>query len=255
MTPIRHTKARPVLHKMHILLALFIIGYWFIFSSQAAYASPTSPPIGRPVTQTFDVITIEYPPFISSEAPDNGTASVLLNRWIAQERLPLSPALRFLPPARAYQLVNGDDWCTSFFPPLDRDSRPFQAIADREVKIKFARRKNDAPFRWSNLKSFAGKQIALLRPIGRPGRFSDYAEAGAILVFVDSVDQGMGMLARGRVDYAMIDDFKFREEFENVPGLPELELSENTLETATFGLYVGPQCETLFPPQNKQMTD
>lgn len=215
----------------------------FVFIAAVLAFTGTEKTAGAMSRSDLEIITIDYPPFLSETSPEDGTAFVQLRAWLKDSGLNVNPVLKFLPPARAQKTVNEDSWCASFYPPRNRDPNLFIQITDTAVEIKLARKRGEGNFEWSKYSHFNNSRIALLRNFGQSPLFAGFRQAGAELVPVDTVDQGMDMLRLGRVDYALIDNIKFANEFSDEA---EFELSRNTLETTRTGIFIGPQCETIF---------
>lgn len=196
--------------------------------------------------QRVEVIAIDYPPFISETAPGFGTAFIQLREWLDTTNLNIDPVLKLLPPARANRTVNQESYCASFYPPKSQDQRTFVAFNDKQIEIKLVRRNAEGTFAWTAGSYFTGSRIAVLRNYGQSPLFQDFDKAGAELVPVETVDQGMEMLRLGRVDYAVIDSYKFAKEYSNRSGGTKYQMSRNTLDTTKVGIYIGPECLDLF---------
>ncbi|QDG77669.1 hypothetical protein [Labrenzia sp. PHM005] len=218
---------------------IWILFFFVLTPFKATYAD------ARPPTR-LDIIAIDYPPFISKSAPGFGTAFLQLQDWLDRTNLNIEPRLKLLPPARAHRTVNQGSWCASFYPPHDRAQRTFIPFSETAIEIKLVRRQDDGDFEWTANSYFKDRSIAVLRNYGRSPLFEGFARAGANLIPVETVDQGMEMLRLGRVDYAVIDSVKFSREFSNAPGGEKYQLSKNSLETTRVGIYVGPECLSVF---------
>lgn len=149
------------------------------------------------------VLAIEYPPFTSAGTDGDGLSFRLLNQllkpynWYA--------GAEYLPPARAPLAVNkSSGWLASFFPArADSEHAQVITLAPAAIRMGLFRQRQQTPFRWSSLDELKGKTLATIRS-GSAGAFiTPFIDAGMQPVFVNNLDQGILMLAEGRVDYVL----------------------------------------------------
>lgn len=207
-----------------------------VFASVTAASSP----------QVIDVITVEYPPYTTPVRADDGLMFRELRAWVSARNVPVVLRPNFLPPARAQLVLNTTDWCLSLYPPSHKTPLYFQRISDSSIKIGLVRKKVEGEFDWQDTDYFKGATIAILRSIELSEMWRSFKEAGAIFVYVETVEQGMTMVLKDRVDYAFadrkgVDAFRQRD-----PRGVELQYSKKDLEEFPIGVFLSALCKGIF---------
>ena len=193
----------------------------------------------RPVIK---VLAIEYPPFTSSKMTHNGIAFMLLRQY-AKKHFIADIQPQIVPPARMQVLLKLNSWCLSFYPSLQLEGPDnFIQLSDIKIKIGMFRKKQDSVFRWDNLNEYSGASIALLRS-NKSNRFYQlYTEAGLFPMFVDSTEQGIKLLLRGRVDYAFADNMSIDMMGISPQQKESLQFSETIFLETPIQVYFNPKC-------------
>ena len=198
----------------------------------------------------IDIIAVDYPPYTIPSLTNNGIAFSLLNNYAKKYfKAPIEPL--FLPPARARRLINDGDWCVSFYPPdkTNKLSR-FIPLSENVVKIGFYRLNEHEAFYWDSLDELKGKTVALLRANKIGQMHQSFINAGLILVYVESIGQGLQMVLKGRVDYAFGDNLALSGNNLTASQRKQLQFSKTTVHQAQIGFFYNSQCEErLFLPK------
>lgn len=200
-------------------------------------------------SRDVSVIAIDYPPFTTPERSDDGTVFVLLRNWFGDRNLEIKITPEFLPPARAQNRIIQGDWCASLFPPRDDIKATFLPINDTTIKIGFLRLKEPSEFQWESLDYFKDKHIAALRNTTREGLFKPFLDAGAVLTGIETIEQGVQLLLKKRVDYAFADKTTLDTIDLTPADRKKLEFSKTLLGSYQFGVYLSPECQDAFNPQ------
>lgn len=209
-----------------ILLATLIL------SSSNTIANSESP-------TRVDVLAIEYHPFTTIKEATGGIAFELLNRKTKSSNIKWRP--EFVPPKRAYQMINEQDWCASFYPIPDTQASNILELSDYSVAIGLVRKKQNTRFNWQTLGEFSGQSIALLRT-GQDSPFAQqFVNSELNIVFVDSIYAAVQMVVLGRVELAMFDNYSFNQLEVNTRA--DLQFSETSLMKTQVKLYTNPNCD------------
>jgi polar amino acid transport system substrate-binding protein len=196
-------------------------------------------------SMTLDVIAVEYPPYTSSDRVDDGLVFQRLRTWLASRNLRITIKARFLPPARAQHAVNSSDWCMALYPPSDNTPHFFKKISDTDIVMGLVRKKSSTPFFWNGPSYFKGAKIALLRTLSLPEPWLPYREAGASFVFVETMEQALNMVVKGRADYAAADSGGLEAFNRLVPADLQLELSTKSIQVFEVGVYLSARCQDI----------
>lgn len=199
-----------------------------------------------------DVIAIDYPPYTTASLSDNGIAFSLLNKY-AQSNFLVAVSPLFLPPARALRLIKEGNWCVSFYPPdKENDLSRFVPLSENIVQMGFYRLKKKEDFYWGSLKELSGKTVALLRANKVGEMHQSFINSGLVLVYVESIAQGLQMVLKGRVDYAFGDNLALLGNNLIKNQRAQLQFSLSTVYEAQVGFFYNTQCEErLFGLKNK----
>ncbi|TLX48799.1 hypothetical protein C1E24_01455 [Pseudoalteromonas phenolica] len=187
-----------------------------------------------------DVIAIDYPPFISQSEPSHGITYELLERKLANLKLiKLRP--RFLPPARAQTELTKSGWCLSFYPPAPSEFIERIPLSEDKVLLGFISKQQQVT--WQNFKYFKQKRLAMLRATITEGMQGQLKQAGAVIVSVETVDQGINLLLKGRVDFAFTDNLSFLEKQKTNKEYAQLAFAKTPLIEVQVGVYFNTQCK------------
>jgi len=191
----------------------------------------------------IDVIAVNYPPYTSPDAADYGSSFSFLTKYAKSHfRVPITPL--FLPPARANKVIKDGQWCLSFYPPSnDNKLSRFVPLSDDIVSIGFYRLKEQNRFHWSKLEELSGKVVALLRANAIGKMHQRFIDAGMQLVYVESIEQGLELVLRKRVDYAFGDNLSLPETHFSDDEKRKLQFSESAFYTTKVGFFYNSECE------------
>ena len=191
----------------------------------------------------IDVIAVNYPPYTSPDAADYGSSFSLLTQY-AQSHFRVSLTPMFLPPARANRIIKDGHWCLSFYPPSsDNKLSQFVPLSDDIVSIGFYRLKEQDRFHWSKLEELSGKMITLLRANKVGKMHQRFIDAGIQLVYVESVEQGLQLVLKKRVDYAFGDNLALSETSFSDDEKGRLQFSESSFYSTKIGFFYNSECE------------
>ena len=189
----------------------------------------------------FEVLAVEYPPFTTSKAADDGLAFLVLRQAF--------PAYKFkpliVPPKRAYNMIQNGQWCMSFYPSSEGVAADKVVLSEHAIKIGLVRLRQQEPFTWTDLDELVGLHVALLRS-GEDSPFtSKFYQAGLVVTFTETIQQSMDLVMRQRVDIAMYDDYNFNQ----LPAAlrEKLQFSDSVLLQTPITLFTNPHCNNLLP--------
>lgn len=190
-----------------------------------------------------DVIAVDYPPYTSPQLLGYGSNFSLLSQY-AQSHLRVSLTPLFLPPARANRVINDGHWCMSFYPPRkDNKFARFVPLSDSIVKMGFYRLRKKDSFHWTDLKELSGKIVALLRPNVIGKMHQGFIDAGLQIVYVESVEQGLHLVLKNRVDYAFGDSLVLSDSNLSDVQMKKLQFSESSVYDAKIGFFYNIKCQ------------
>lgn len=206
-----------------------------------------SPSIFAIDIEQHQVIAVEYPPFTSSTDELGGLAFKYLAQWQSKHFItaPLTPL--FLPPARAQLAVKSDSWCWSFYPPVDDLHQVrFIQLSQFNVKLGFYRIKQIKPFTYESLSELKGARVAVLRAASVGELHSNLLNAGLLLQYVETVEQGLNLLLHKRVDLAYGDNLSINDMPFSAEQRKLLQFNHTPLSETPVGVYFNSQCRGLF---------
>lgn len=187
-----------------------------------------------------DVIAIDYPPFTSAALSNNGLAFELLNRRLSHLNL-IEFRARYLPPARAQTELTKGNWCLSFYPPAPSEFIERIALSEEKVLLGFVSKQMQVA--WQALKYFNHKRLAMLRATITQGMQGRLKQAGAIIVPVETVEQGINLLLKGRVDFAFTDNVSFLDKQRTNQEYAQLAFAKTPLLEVQLGVYFNTKCK------------
>lgn len=208
----------------HILRYLFAV----LFFAPCSYA------------QSISVIALEYPPYLTETEPEYGTAYDKLAQAFTHS--PVSINAQFLSPARAHKRVDKGQWCLSFFPPISPSKDHVLVPLFKEtIELKLFRLAEPEVFLGNEL---SGKVVAQLRMQMPKGVVKEFVDAGATLLLVDTLEQGVNLLLKNRVDYVYGDMNAIYYATEKI-GFPTALIQDSALVFRSFpiGVWVNKQCK------------
>ena len=189
----------------------------------------------------FDVLAVEYPPFTTSKMADGGLAFQVLRQAFPDYRF--KPM--FVPPKRAYTMMQQGHWCLSFYPsPAGMPSNKI-VLSEHQIVIGVIRLRQDSPLKWQQLSEFSGLRVALLRSGDNSPFATQFTQAGLQITYTETTQQSLDLLLRKRVDLAMYDDYNFNKLPTKTRDL--LQFSDNHLLQTPVTLFTNPSCNDPLP--------
>jgi len=197
--------------------------------------------------ETIDVIAIDYPPFTSKNSPDYGISFSLLSKY-AKEHMQVSVLPYFLPPARAQHTITKGDWCLSFYPPsTGNELSRFIPLSDDMIQLGLYRIKASSAFTWEQLSELKGKSVALLRANTRGKMHQRFIDAGLNIVYVESVEQGIMLMLKYRVDFSFGDVSALERSTLSLIDRRKIQFSDSYISKTHIGFFYNTRCkERLF---------
>ncbi len=161
------------------------------------------------VAETWNITTLEWPPFSCKACPDQGAGVKALREALKAEGIDVQ--FNFLPFERAIAEAAGDGF-VGYYPAWPEDV--VQGFSQSPViftsPVGFIEPKNK-PLTWNTLADLAGKKIGIVNGYGNTKSFNDEVAAGRIKVeSVLSDPQNIQKVAAERLDGAFIDLFNAR---------------------------------------------
>jgi len=187
-----------------------------------------------------DVIAIDYPPFITQSETSLGITFELLEKRLAELKL-LELRPNILPPARAQTELTKSDWCLSFYPPAPSEFIERIPLSEDKVLLGFVSKQQQVT--WQDFKYFKQKRLAMLRATITEGIQGQLKQAGAVIVPVETVEQGINLLLKGRVDFAFTDNMSFLEKQKTNKEYAQLVFANTSLLEVQLGVYFNTQCK------------
>ncbi|MCW3172082.1 type 2 periplasmic-binding domain-containing protein [Shewanella subflava] len=190
--------------------------------------------------QAINVIALEYPPYLTENQPEHGTAYDKLAQVFIHSPVSIHP--QFLSPARAHNRVDQGQWCLSFYPPITPGKdHVLVPLLKEKIELKLFRLAEPEVFIGNEL---SGKVVAQLRMQMLKGVAKEFVDAGAKLVLVDTLEQGVNLLLKNRVDYVYGDMNAIYYATEKI-GFPSALIQDSALVLRSFpiGVWVNKQCE------------
>ena len=143
------------------------------------------------VAQNLEVLVTPFPPFVDANADDGGIAWSALSDFASAKGVQVSPVYR--PTARIFSQVDNDNWQASL---VSIPLAPNVAVIEySNSEVSYGVFTNDA-----SMTSLRNLKIATIRTNSRSGFHREMEMAGAVIVEVDSLNQGYRMIRAGRVD-------------------------------------------------------
>lgn len=187
-----------------------------------------------------DVIAIDYPPFITQSEPSLGITFELLEKRLAELKL-LELRPNILPPARAQTELTKSDWCLSFYPPAPSEFIERIPLSEDKVLLGFVSKQQQVA--WQDFKYFNHKRLAMLRATITEGIQGQLKQAGAVIVPVETVEQGINLLLKERVDFAFTDNMSFFDKQKTNKEYAQLAFAKTPLLEVQVGVYFNRQCK------------
>jgi len=188
------------------------------------------------VARGIAVLAVDYPPFTSPSSANNGVAFTLLQQRTTNTSIHWVP--RYAPPARIAQLIKDDKWCASFYPVNDDIESEKIELSKSLVTVGLVRMASNAQsFEWEDLSELSGHSVALLRTSHESDFYTQFLDAGLEIVEVESVQAGVDMVLKARVDFSMTDNISIE-----LNQYPTLQFSRTPLLTTAITLFTNPSC-------------
>lgn len=187
--------------------------------------------------EPVDVLAVEYPPFTSRAESNGGLAFSMLQA--AYPDLSFKPL--WVPPKRAYQMMQNNQWCMSFYPAPEGITAQKIQLSTNQVTIGLIRLRKPEPFSWHDLIELQGNTIAVLRT-GKNSKFArQFLDVGIQLIETETIQQAAELVLLQRVNIAIFDNFNFS----HLP--PEtrekLQFSATYLLQMPISIYTNPNCQ------------
>lgn len=190
-----------------------------------------------------DVLAVEYPPFTTLNQPSGGISFELLYK--ATKDLGIEWQPYFVPPKRAYKMVDEGNWCASFYPIHGNNAFIRYNLSDTPINIGLIRLLQEKPFAWNKLNEYSGKTIAVLSSGNDIYYAKMFEQAGLTMVQVQTVHAAVQMVILKRVDYAMVDNFSF-ESLES-KNKNKLQFSESLILQTQPRIFINSNCDIKIP--------
>ena len=190
--------------------------------------------------KTVDVLAIEYPPFMTSEEPNNGIAFELLEKAAFSDAITWRAL--FVPPARAAAIIRSGEWCASFYPAVEGIESQSIVLSKSKISVGLVRLAEKSTFVWQSLNDLAGESVALLRTKEDAAFAQQFTDAGFRIVFVEDIETGIRLVKSNRVDYALSDNMSFAQLNDDA-----LQFSKSALVVTPVTLYLNPVCDIFGP--------
>ncbi|WP_157577667.1 hypothetical protein [Shewanella waksmanii] len=194
--------------------------------------------------QPLEVIAVDYPYFTEQQnPPEYGVAFKLLRQALKDSGVQVQAT--FLPPARAHQTIKSLNWCASFYPaPQITTTEILMSLSEEPIQLGLYRKRQPGEFSWRQLSELKGKQVAYLRALSREGIGKLLQEAQVELFNTETINQGMLLLTKGRVDYAFGDKYSGEQFFsETQIDAANYQFSTTFLRELTVGVWLNMNCE------------
>ena len=209
-----------------------VYGLFILLLHTYIYAQPSK----------IEVIAIEYPPFTSVTMPNNGIAFDLLKERFV-DSIELKLIERFFPPARAQKYLSETKvWCLSFYPPSKVEAVNYIPLSSSDLHIGFVAKNSHGLLSWRSLSEFEGKTVAVLRAKAGDGIYGKLNNHGAVIFPVETVEQGINLLLKGRVEVAVSDNVSFESLQKVKSELQHYDFSERPFLSLPMGVYLNLHC-------------
>ena len=143
------------------------------------------------VASDLQVLVTEFPPFLDSQAEDGGLAWSALTDFASDKGLEVMPVFR--PTARIFSQVQNGNWQASLISiPVTTN---VAEIRYSDLVVSYGVFTSDP-----TITSLNNLRVAAIRTNSRSNFQEQLKAAGAVIVEVDSLDQGYRMIRAGRVD-------------------------------------------------------
>ncbi|WP_462159249.1 hypothetical protein [Pseudoalteromonas sp. GB56] len=200
----------------------------------------------------IEVLAVEYPPFTTLQHPSHGVAFELLDTALANSPMHITPYI--VPPARAQKYVSEGNWCASFYPPRQGPtSNSFFALGET-IDVSILNLTAHPPFDFDDDTNLDGQSVAVLRPAKEGELHDKLTQRGLDLVFVESVFQGMELLQKERVNFAMGDKYSLAQFNEEKESKLVVNYSKTPLVSTPIGIFVNEQC-SIYPLLKQYLVD
>lgn len=182
------------------------------------------------------VLAVDYPPFTSPSSANHGVAFTLLQQRTTNSSIHWVPT--YAPPARIAQLIKDDKWCASFYPVNDDIESEKIELSKSLVTIGLVRNSlKAAAFEWDDLSELSGHSVALLRTSHESDFYNQFLDAGLEIIEVESVQAGVDMVLKARVDFSIADNISIE-----LNQHPTLQFSKTPLIITAITLFTNPRC-------------
>lgn len=189
------------------------------------------------------VISVEYPPYTSKHMDGYGNVTRLLSEYAA-DNLAVDVIPRFVPPARAHKIIQDGDWCLSTYPPKRNAKKArFVPLSNEKVILTLIRLTKNEAFEWQQLSDLEGGVVAIMRTKTQSLVQKEITNSGLKLVYVGTVEQGLSMLLKRRVDFVFGDKNVILNTKVGQENKKKLQISNTSLYEANIGFFYNIDCE------------
>lgn len=234
-----------------------------LIAAAIGMASPADAETETPdEANTIVVLAIDYPPLIGEKLANFGPIYELMDTY-AKLHFDTMIHPRFIPPARAQKVVHDGDWCLTTYPPISKKVEAvFVPLMEGNIRLGLLRERKpkiSGPFTWDSLDDLRGKSITILRSNIKTDFHKRLQDAGIDVVEVESMQQGIDLLLKHRVDYTQADNISYLSFPADIRD--KLELSVSSLFETRVGFYFNRVCQDrLFkaghiPPEHTPQSD
>lgn len=195
-------------------------------------------------SEELRVLAVEYPPFTTLTEEGRGLSFEQLQKTVGQSVKDNLYVPTFVPPARAELLLADNQFCMSFFPPRShKEDYDFFALGEEPIHLGLIRKRESGVFKWDKLAELAGASVAILRTQGRGERYQKMIQSGLNPVLVETVEQGIHMLAMDRVDMVFGANLTLQIHAESI-GLEaeDYQISVSSVSDVLLGFYYRLDC-------------
>ncbi len=156
-------------------------------------------------TERIQIVTNDYEPFVSSNPEKPGFILEVVKKLFELANIPLE--VKFYPWRRCEKLVEAGEVFAAlpYFKNEDRVNR-FEfsrPLANSVNRFFYSVDRFPEGFSWSSLNSFIDKKIAA---VSGYWYIKSFKRAGISMVMVNSDEQSIAMLLKGRADFSLMDE-------------------------------------------------
>jgi len=130
---------------------------------------------------------------------------------------------------------------SKFYPPAPNEFIERIPLSNEKILLGFVSK--DKNVVWQDFKYFKQKRLAMLRATITEGMQGQLKQAGAVIMPVETVEQGVNLLLKDRVDFAFTDNMSFFEKQKSQKDYAQLAFAKTPLLEVQVGVYFNTQCK------------